>query len=331
MTQFALIGCGRIAERHIPQINRIGKLAAVCDILPEQAAAFGARYDARPYTDLDLLLETEKEVTVLVVCTPNGLHAEHAIKALQARRHVLCEKPLCIAAAAAWTMRDTAHFFRRKLFLVKQNRFNHPVQTVKALLENNSLGKILSFSINGFWNRPQGYYTGNWRGTLENDGGIVYTQFSHFIDLMLWLLGPVSEVQSIAQNNGLRKHFEIEDSFVSILKMQSGAIGTLHFSINILPENKEGSFTIIGEKKSVRIGGQYLNTMEWISEPDAGDKQIQAAANDYGFYTGSISNHHLVYNELEKALQNKPHQLPQVQDTVQTIELIEKMYASLRS
>lgn len=316
----------------MPQMNRIGLLAAVCDVDRQKAECMAASSGARVYTDIDTLLENEPAASVVVVCTPNGLHAEHAIKSLQARRHVLCEKPLCLSASAAWTMRDTAHFFRRKLFVVKQNRFNPPVRFVKDLLQQNALGKILSFSINGFWSRPQPYYSGGWHGTTDQDGGILYTQFSHFIDLLLWMLGTVSDVKALQQNNGLRQNFALEDSFVALVHMQNGALGTLHFSINAYGENKEGSFTLIGEKGTVKIGGPYLNTLEWCANESGIDvgEQMTTPANNHGLYPGSRSNHHLVYDELQKALLGQPNELPQVQETVQTIELIEKMYNAAR-
>src|SRR5687768_12036746 len=122
MYKFAIVGCGRIAARHAEQIAAVGKLVAVCDIVKEKADALGKQYGATSYDSLDELLESEKEVTIICVCTPNGLHAEHSIKSLQNGRHVICEKPLCITSSAALSMRDTAHFFRRKLFIVKQNR-----------------------------------------------------------------------------------------------------------------------------------------------------------------------------------------------------------------
>ncbi len=331
MTQFALIGCGRVAERHLAQITRTGKLAAVCDAAYEKAAAFAAPSGASLYTDLDNLLENEPGVEVVVVCTPNGLHAEHAIKSLQARRHVLCEMPLCLASSAAWTMRDTAHFFRRSLFIIKQARLSEAVLELKKALEQNKLGKIISFSINGYWNRNQQYYSGGWQGTQELDGGILYTQFSHFIDLLLWLLGDVATVQALTKNSGLRNHFEIEDTFVALLRLHAGAIGTVHFSINSMPENKEGSFTIIGEKGTARIGGQCLNTLAWSFENSDLEKNKKEVANDPCTDTGFMDNYPLVYDELGKALARLPHRLPQVQDTVHTIELIEKLYANARA
>ena len=123
MIQYALVGCGRIAQKHLPEMLRTGTLAALCDTDEQRARQLAAGTGARVYTQLDELLEQEPTVTVVVVCSPNGQHAEHAIKSLQARRHVLVEKPMCLSSAAAWSMRDTAHFFRRKLFVVQQNRF----------------------------------------------------------------------------------------------------------------------------------------------------------------------------------------------------------------
>ncbi|OLY92454.1 Predicted dehydrogenase [Cnuella takakiae] len=332
MTQFALIGCGRIAQRHKTEILRTGALVAVCDIDLAMAQALAAGTQARVYTRLEVLLEQEPLVELVVVCTPNGLHAEHAIKSLQARRHVLCEKPLCIAFTAAWSMRDTAHFFRRKLFVVKQNRFNKPVLFARQILEAGNLGRILSFSLNGYWNQPQAYYTGNWHGTRHEDGGILYTQFSHFFDMLLWLLGDTTVISAAASNSGLRSHFEIEDSFVALLQTTGGALGTAHFSINAHGGNKEGSFTIIGEKGTMKIGGQYLNTIEWNSN-DAGvpyTPEMDAGANDNGIYSGNMSNHQLVYDELQKALAGQPQSLPEAKDTVSTITLIEQLYAAAR-
>lgn len=328
MLQFAIIGCGRIAGRHAAQIDRVGKLVAVCDVDASKADALAAKYGARAYTRLEDLLQAEGDVDVVAVCTPNGLHAEHAIKSLQAGKHVLCEKPMCLTAAAAYSMRDTAHFFRRKLFVVKQNRFNPPVLAVKRMLEQNALGKIISFSINGFWNRSQDYYCGDWRGTKELDGGILYTQFSHFIDLMLWLLGNVQTSKVLRKNSGIRNHFEIEDTVTAVLEMKSGTIGTLHFSVNSYEHNKEGSLSIIGSEGTVKIGGQYLNTLEWNNTAQGivfNDSTIQTA-NDYGFYKGSMSNHNLVYDELAKAIRNEKHDLPNIAEAMNTVTTIEKMY-----
>ncbi len=307
---------------------RVGKLVSVCDIDKNKADDFGALYNSNAWYSIDDLLKQEKEIDVICVCTPNGLHAEHSIKSLQGGKHVLCEKPMCIAMEAAWSMIDTAHFFRRKLYIIKQNRFNAPIQFVKKLLDDGKLGKISSFQLNCFWNRPQQYYDGGWRGSKIMDGGLLYTQFSHFIDLLYWFLGDVEEVTGYRKNSGMRNYLEFEDTGTAILKMKTGALGNINYTINSFKRNVEGSFALFGEKGSIKIGGQYLNTIEWHSlDENIQFENVQTAkANDYGFYTGSMSNHHKVYDEFIKALDNKPNDLPKAGEALKTIEIIRKIY-----
>lgn len=328
MHKFAIIGCGRIAHRHAENIARIGQLIAVCDLDRKKADEFAADYQCKAYYSIDDLLKEEKEVAVVSVCTPNGLHAEHSIKSLQGGKHVLCEKPMCITMEAGWSMMDTAHFFRRKLFIVKQNRFNPPVQLVKKLLNEDKLGRILSFQVNCFWNRPQEYYDGGWRGSKILDGGLLYTQFSHFIDLLYWLLGDVEKLTGYTNNYGLRNNLDFEDTGMALLKMKNGAIGNINYTVNSYKKNVEGSLTLFGEKGSIKIGGEYLNTIEWQSlDKDVPMEKLETSqANNYGFYTGSMSNHNKVYDELVKALDNAPNELPKAAEALKTIEIIRKIY-----
>lgn len=330
MYKFAIVGCGRIAPRHAENILKVGELVAVCDIDKLKADAFAKQYDVKAYYTIDDLLKNEPNVDVISVCTPNGFHAEHAIKSLQARKHVLCEKPLCITSVAAWQMADTAHFFRKKLFIVKQNRFNPPIQQVKKDLEARKYGSIYSFQINCFWNRSQGYYTGDWRGSKDLDGGTLYTQFSHFIDVLHWFLGDVEEIKGFKNNFTHHKHVEIEDTGVVALKMKSGALGTLHFTVNSYQKNQEGSLTLFGEKGSVKIGGQYLNTLEWYATESEEMPTLapNAQANEYGHYQGSMSNHDKVYESLVAALESNGSLL-EARDAIKTIEIIEKIYKTL--
>lgn len=328
MYKFAIVGCGRIAERHAENIVRVGELTAVCDIDKTKADDFALRFMAKAYYSINDLLKEEKSIDVIAVCSPNGLHAEHSIKSLQGGKHVLCEKPMCIAIEAAWSMMDTAHFFRRKLYIIKQNRFNAPVQLVKNLLNEGKLGRILSFQVNCFWNRPQEYYDGGWRGSKTLDGGLLYTQFSHFIDLLYWFLGDVETVTGHTKNNGLRENLEFEDTGVANLMMKNGAIGNINYTINSYKKNTEGSLSLFGENGSIKIGGQYLNTIEWQSmETDFVYENMPTShANNYGFYTGSMSNHNIVYDEFVKALNNEPNRLPKPGEALKTIEIIRKIY-----
>ena len=327
---FAIVGCGHIASRHAENILRHGKLEAVCDIVPEKAGKMAEAWHCRAYTSYDEMLEREPLINIVAVCSPNGLHAEHSIKALQSGRHVLCEKPMCISLPAAWSMRDTAHFFRKKLFVVKQNRFNPPVQAVKKLIDEGKLGRILSVQVNGFWNRDARYFENSWKGSRDMDGGMLYTQFSHFIDLLIWMVGDLQDIRSIRANQLLKGVIETEDNLVCIGKLTNGALCSLNFSTSCFGRNMEGSVTILGEKGTVKIGGQYLNTLEY--QQIEGEPKIQleyeGSPNQYGFYQGSMSNHHEVYRNIESVLNGDHTSYTNAEDGLKTVALIEKIYAS---
>ena len=304
---------------------------AVCDIIPEKAEGVAAKFDAKPFYSIDDLLKSQIGIDVIVVCTPNGLHAEHSIKSLKAGKHVLCEKPMCLKSTDAAKMIEAAENSRKKIFIVKQNRYNEPVQHIKKLIDNNRLGKIFSFQLNCFWNRPQAYYLNSWKGTKNLDGGILYTQFSHFIDLLHWFMGDIDTVEGYKNTYRNRSQFELEDTGVAILKMKSGAIGTLNYTINSVSKNLEGSLSLFAEKGNVKIGGQYLNTLEWFDVEGESKPIISQSdlANDYGYYQGSMSNHHKVYDDLVQSIEGNGNLL-EAKDAIATVEMIEKIYAATK-
>ena len=138
-TSFAIIGCGRIAKRHAEQMIKHGKLVAVCDIIPEKADELAAIYNTKAYYSIEELLKQETGLQLVSICTPNGLHAFHSILALKAGNHVLCEKPLCINVQDGKMMMDAAVKAGKKLFVVKQNRYNPPVVFLKDLIDTGKL------------------------------------------------------------------------------------------------------------------------------------------------------------------------------------------------
>ncbi len=323
---FAIIGCGRIAQRHAEQAARVGRLVAVCDIVPERAKALAQMYNASAYYKDEELLQREHNIDIVAVCSPNGLHATHSITALKAGSHVLCEKPLAINTEDAQLMIRAAKESGKQLFVVKQNRYNPPVAFLKNLIEQKALGKILSFQINCFWNRPDRYYT-DWKGKKNMDGGTLFTQFSHFIDLMYWLLGDVKMIKSISKNLH-HPAIEIEDTGVVAFEMENGAIGSLSYTINSFEKNMEGSITVFAQNGTVKIGGQYLNELEYCHVKDVPLPDLPKGnpANGYGFYQGSMSNHDKVYENLLKALDNPSHVFASAAEGAKTVEIIEKIY-----
>lgn len=328
--RFALIGCGRIANRHAEHIDNMANLVAVCDIDKERADAMGAKYNATVYYDIATLLENEKNIDVVSICTPNGLHAQHSIQALRSGYHVLCEKPLATNVHDCGEMIKTAEMFNRRLFAIKQNRFNPPVAEVKKIIDEGRLGKIYSVQLSCFWNRNPEYYENSWKGTLELDGGTLYTQFSHFIDLLYWLIGDVKSAKAFMGNYDHKGIIEFEDTGAVILEFYNGAIGTVNYTVNSYGKNMEGSLTIFGEKGTVKIGGQYLNEMEYqniegyvIENLPEGNK-----ANSYGTYQGSMSNHDHVYKNLIDVLSNNASISTSAFEGLKTVEIIDKIYSS---
>lgn len=326
--RFAIAGCGRIAFRHAAEMVKHGELVAVADTSFAKAEALASAYRATPYQSLSELLQAQKNIDVIAICTPNGLHATHTIASLKAGVHVLCEKPMALTTTDAAQMIETAVQNNKRLFVVKQNRFNPPVVFIKRLLQQEKLGKINSFQLNCFWNRPAAYFTDGWRGTIEMDGGTLFTQFSHFIDLLYWFLGDIEKVNGIRYNVLHKECIAFEDTGVAHIQMKSGAAGTINYNINAFEKNMEGSLTLFGEKGTVKIGGQYLNELEYFSVRGIDPPLLQKGnpANEYGFYTGSMSNHDKVYEHLVKAIADPAYLFIDPNETKKTIDIIEKIY-----
>ena len=329
--RFAIIGCGHIAKRHASIINEIGTLTAVCDIEMSKAEQLGSLYNALVFQSINDLINNA-DFDIAVICTPNGLHAEHSIACLNAKKHVICEKPMALNTADCEKMIQAAEMNDKFLFVVKQNRFNPPVVALKQAIEQKRLGDIISVQVNGFWNRDASYYRqSSWRGTIQLDGGILFTQFSHFIDVMLYLVGDLASVTSIGKNYLHQETIMFEDTGVVNLNFLNGAIGVLHYTINTFEKNMEGSITIFGTKGTVKIGGAYLNeiTYQNIEQYELEDNRInkiQHLENDYGTYKGSMSNHDKVYENILEVIKNKKQPIVSLQEAKNTVFWIEKMY-----
>lgn len=328
--RFGIIGCGRIAQRHAEHIANRGTLVAVCDNVHQKADDMAARYNARAYYSLDQFLQNEKVLDVVAVCSPNGLHARHSIQILNAGFHVLCEKPMAISVYECGQMIQAAERSNRRLFAIKQNRFNPPVTAVKKVIDEGRLGRIMSVQLSCFWNRNPDYYKDSWKGTRSLDGGTLFTQFSHFVDLLYWLVGDVKNAQAYVGNFNHQGIIEFEDTGVVILEFHNGAIGTINYTVNSYQKNMEGSLTLFGQNGTVKIGGQYLNELEYQCIKDYKIENLPAgnSPNNYGNYVGSMSNHDKVYDNLIEVLQNNASITTSSFDGLKTVEIIEKIYKS---
>ncbi len=331
--KFAVIGCGRIAQRHAEHINKQGKLIAVCDVISEKATSLAGKYDVNAYYSVEQLLSSEKDIDVISVCSPNGLHATHSIQALKAGFHVLCEKPMAISVQDCGEMIKVSEQVNKRLFAIKQNRFNPAVAAVKRVIDEGRLGKIYSVQLSCFWNRDPDYYSNSWKGTKNLDGGTLYTQFSHFIDLLYWMIGDIKNVSSYMNNYAHKNIIEFEDTGVSIIEFYNGAIGTINYTVNAYKQNMEGSLTIFAEKGTVKIGGRYLNELEYqnIEGYKIENLPVGNKPNNYGTYQGSMSNHDKVYENLIDVLSNNASISTSAFEALKTVEIIDKIYSSKKN
>ena len=328
--RFAIIGCGKIAPRHADEAVKYGELVAVCDIIADRADDVAKRYNTQAFYSIDDLLKKIDRIDVVSICTPNGLHAEHSIKALQYGANVLCEKPLCIQSSDGIKMIETAEKNNKKLFVVKSTRYNPALVALKEMLVGNQLGKVYSFQLNCFWNRPPAYYENSWKGDAQLDGGTLYTQFSHYIDALLWLLGDVKSITGLRKNFAHQGTIDFEDTGVATLEMANGIVGGLNWSVNTFQKNMEVALSVIAEKGSLQIGGEYMNELSYQLVDGPGIQMPEPGhANDYGFYKGSMSNHDKIYANLVKAISHGDHPFASAKEGLQTVETIERIYKAV--
>jgi predicted dehydrogenase len=328
---FAIIGCGRIAQRHAEHINNNGNLVAVCDIATAKADLLAEKYNAKAFYSIEEMLNSDNlNIDVVAVCSPNGLHAIHSIKSLRSGYHVICEKPMATNASDCGDMIQEAEKANKRLFAIKQNRFNPPVAAVKQIIDEGKLGQIYSVQLSCFWNRNEDYYKDSWKGTQDMDGGTLFTQFSHFVDLLYWMIGDVRNAYALTGNFAHKSIIDFEDTGVVALEFNNGALGTINYTVNSYGKNMEGSLTIFGEKGTVKIGGQYLNELEYQNIEGFMIENLPRGntANNYGAYQGSMSNHDKIYENLVDVLTNDGVITTNAFEGLKTVEIIQKIYNS---
>lgn len=315
---FILVGCGKVAKRHLDIIGESGELIAVCDKDKTAAKNTANQYKVPFYASLYQLVEQHGSADVAVVCTPNGLHADHTISLLESGFHVLVEKPMALSVKDAERMINTAKNHQRYLFTVLQNRFNPAVQAVYKAIQRNELGKLFSVQVNCFWNRDRNYYANHaWHGNLTMDGGVLFTQFSHFIDLLHWCFGSVEKLSATMHNANHQYTALQADEGAVLLQFENKMIGTLQFSVNSFKKNMEGSLTLFAEKGTIKIGGTYLDTIVYAET----EKPLIVEPESHG------SSLQKVYQSMIRTLQSGEAFYVLPEESLETIKLIEQIHA----
>ncbi len=294
---FALIGCGRISEKHLGALasgHIPARLAAVCDLDEAKAREKGEKYGCPWYVDYDAMLREHPEVDVISVLTPSGRHAEHVIDLARYGRHIICEKPMALTVADCDAMIDAVERSGRRLFVVKQNRFNRAVVAARQAMEEGRFGKMVMGTVCVRWRRDQRYYEqADWRGTWALDGGVMSQQASHHLDLLQWFMGPAATMQ--CQIATRLMDIEVEDTAAAILRFESGALGVFEATVATRPQDMCGSLSLLGERGSVVIGGVAVNRIEhWKFEDDR--EEDAAIAGNFSDEVPNVYGHgHLPY------------------------------------
>jgi len=328
--KFAVVGAGHIGKRHAEMVrrNEEGELIAMVDILSKEEC--GAQdFNVPFFKSIDELLSSNLSFDVVNICTPNGLHAEQSLKALRAHKHVVCEKPMGLTKVSCEEIIFMSLQVSKHVFCVMQNRYSPPSEWLKSIVTEGILGDIYMVQLNCYWNRDERYYKrGNWKGTQDLDGGTLFTQFSHFIDIMYWLFGDIDNIQGKFADFNHQDTTAFEDSGFVNFNFINGGMGCINYSTSVADQNLESSMTIVSKNGSIKIGGQYMNEVEICNIKDYEMPKLKPSnpANDYGPYKGSAANHNYIISNVIDTLKGRTSPTTNALEGLKVVEIIERIY-----
>jgi UDP-N-acetyl-2-amino-2-deoxyglucuronate dehydrogenase len=328
--KFAVIGAGHIGKRHAEMIRREeeSELVAMVDVRSKEEC--GAQdFDVPFFSSVEELLNSGIEFDVANVCTPNGFHAQQSLQILESKHHVVCEKPMALSKKECEEIIFKSLQVSKQVFCVMQNRYSPPSVWIKNLIDEKVLGDIFMVQLNCYWNRDERYYKqGGWKGKQDLDGGTLFTQFSHFIDIMYWLFGDIKNIHGKFADFTHKDTTDFEDSGIVNFDFINGGMGCINYSTAVANQNLESSITIIGRKGSVKIGGQYMNEVE-VCNIDGYEMPELAPTNpgnDYGPYKGSAANHNYVIQNVIDTLKGRNSATTNALEGLKVVEIIERIY-----
>ena len=318
--KFAIIGFGRIGKRHATVLKQLQKaqLTAICDTFAQQNR--DENQSIPIFNSLETLLNSNIAFEVAIIATPNGLHESQAIQLLEAGKHVVVEKPMALTKEGCENIIHKALSKGKFVFCVMQNRYAHPSMWLKNLIDRGHLGRIFTVQVNCFWNRDTRYYhAGSWHGT-ELDGGILYTQFAHFVDLIYWIFGDVSDIKARFRNNNHSYLPETEDTGIVTFDFKKGGTGCLHYSTATFDKNFESSISILGEHGTVKLTGQYLDKIEYCHIQNVESPNLPPAPTDI------YVHHQMLLENVVEVLHGHKSITTNALEGLKVVEIIENIY-----
>jgi predicted dehydrogenase len=326
--KFAVIGLGHIGNRHADMIiqNTQAELVAIID---NNEKINKEKYHVPFFNSFNAFNQSDIKADIICIATPNYLHCSQAIEIIKNQMHVIIEKPMGLKVSACNQVIEIAAQQNKNVFCVMQNRYSPPSVWLKEIVSQNILGKIFHVQINCFWNRDEKYYAKNgWKGKLQEDGGTLFTQFSHFVDTLYLVFGDITNIKASFNNFNHQESIEFEDSGFVHFDLVNGGNGSLNYSTSAHTKNIESSITILGENGSIKIGGQYMEKVLHceIKNYEMPNLAITNPPNDYGSYKGSAANHeYVINNAIQTLLGNETIKTP-AHEGMKVVDIIERIY-----
>ncbi len=329
--KFTVIGFGHIGKRYVDLIvkNPNAEIVAIVDNNENLLLEASTQYNVAVFNSLEKLLQSNTTSHVICIATPNYLHCSQALLALNNNLHVVIEKPMGLSSNDCLEVINTAQQLGKHVFCVMQNRYSPPSAWLKEVINTKKIGAIYYVQINCFWNRDERYYANSsWKGKKAMDGGTLFTQFSHFVDTLYWVFGDIKNISTRLYNYNHASSIEFEDSGNIYFDLVNGGNGNINYSTSVWNKNLESSITIIGQKGSIKIGGQYMDKVlqceieNYVMPTLASTNE----ANNYGSYTGSAANHQYVIENIIDVLQGNSIIKTSAQEGMKVVEIIERIY-----
>jgi len=320
-----LIGCGRIAGHHFKAVekNNNFKILSVCDLNKEKAKLYSKKYNVPYYGHFDEMLKNQKNLDIVAVMTPSGMHYEHSKNILNKFNvHLIVEKPTFLKSSQVTEIYALAKKKKKKIFPVFQNRYNKAIQRLKKAIQNKELGEIRVVSVRVRWCRPQTYYDLSvWRGTYSHDGGALTNQGIHHIDLLRYLFGNIKFLNAQMKTYGA--NIEVEDTITANFEFCNQSTGTLEITTSARPHDYEASISLVGSKGVAQVGGWAVNELQIFSpNPKICKKFSENIPDAYGF------GHYSLYRDVFSSIQKKIKFPIDYKDCFESIRLLNSFYAS---
>ncbi len=330
--RIGLVGAGTISTNHVNALNEIegARLVAVAEPREEAGRKLAGGNNAQWYSSLEDLL-AQSDVDVVVLGTPSGLHADQAVQAAQAGKHVITEKPMSITLEGADRMIEAARASGVTLSCIFQNRFNRDALRLKRGVEAGLFGQPLIGNAFVYWHRKQEYYdaAGGWRGTYQMDGGgALMNQSIHTVDLLQWVMGPVESLCGYAET--LARNIEGEDTASATLRFQSGALGSIQ-GMTSAHKGRPVRVEIIGTEGAATLEGSKITVWqpsreeEVLTEEDI--RTTREPTDGESFARSHITQMRLIFDALREG---RTPPIPG-EEARKALELVLGVYQSART